>query len=157
LLEAMVRDTIENKYSVKRIIRAICNTEAYQRSCASDTTVSKVNFSRATVKQLNGEQLLNSIKVATQGKPERATGQTMEMVPSLYPAGAIWCEVTPLPGNARQALLLRNNTQIMSWINGPVLSKIQGAGGSNEEKIDLMFLSALSRLATESEKKRYAA
>jgi hypothetical protein len=157
LLEAMVRDTIENKYSMKRIIRAICNTEAYQRSCSSETQVLKVNFSRATVKQLNGEQLLNSIKVATQGKPERATSQTMEMVGSLYPAGAIWCEVTPLPGNARQALLLRNNTQIMSWINGPVLSHVKSAAGSVEEKIDLMFLSALSRVASDSEKKRYAA
>jgi hypothetical protein len=157
LLEAMVRDTIENKYSVKRIIRAICNTEAYQRGCSSDTQVLKTNFSRATVKQLNGEQLLNSIKVATQGKPERATTQTMEMVGSLYPAGAIWCEVTPLPGNARQALLLRNNTQIMSWVNGPVLAKVKSAPGSVEEKIDLMFLSALSRVANDSEKKRYAA
>ncbi|HUR38068.1 MAG TPA: DUF1549 domain-containing protein [Planctomycetota bacterium] len=157
LLEAMVRDTIENKYSVKRIIRAICNTEAYQRGCSSDTAALKTNFSRATVKQLNGEQLLNSIKVATQGKPERATTQTMEMVGSLYPAGAVWCEVTPLPGNARQALLLRNNTQIMSWVNGPVLAKVKSAAGSVEEKIDLMFLSALSRVANDSEKKRYAA
>jgi len=109
------------------------------------------------VKQLNGEQLMNSILVATQGKPERNTIRTMEMVGSLYPAGAIWCEVTPLPGNARQALLLRNNTQIMNWINGPVLSNVKSGAGSVEDKIDLMFLSALSRVATDSEKKRYAA
>jgi hypothetical protein len=79
------------------------------------------------------------------------------MVGSLYPAGAIWCEVTPLPGNARQALLLRNNTQIMNWINGPVLQKVKSAPGTPEEKIDMMFLSALSRVATDSEKKRYGA
>ena len=79
--------------------------------------MTKVTFSRANVKQLNGEQLLNSILVATQGKPERNTIRTVEMVGSLYPAGAIWCEVTPLPGNARQALLLRNNSQVASWIN----------------------------------------
>jgi len=67
----------------------------------------------------------------------------------------VWCEVTPLPGNARQALLLRNNSQISSWINGPVLQQVKSAPGSVEEKIDLMFLSALSRGASESEKKRY--
>jgi len=157
LLDAMVRDTIENKYSMKRIIKVICNSDTYQRSCSSDTAVGKINFSRATVKQLNGEQLLGSIKVATQGKTDRNTSQVMEMVGSLYPAGAIWCEVTPLPGNARQALLLRNNTQIMSWINGPVLGKVKSSAGSVEEKIDLMFLSAVSRTATDVEKKRYAA
>ncbi len=156
MLDALVRDMNDNKYSIKRVVRVICNSDTYQRASASDTTVSKVNFSRANVKQLNGEQLMNSIKVATQGKPERNTVQTMEMVGSLYPAGAIWCEVTPLPGNARQALLLRNNTQIMGWINGPVLQKIKGMG-SDEEKIDAMFLSALSRPATDSEKKRYGA
>jgi hypothetical protein len=137
-------------------VKAICNSGAYQRGCSSDTAVTKVTFSRANVKQLNGEQLLNSIKVATQGRPERATTQTMEMVQSLYPAGAIWCEVTPLPGNARQALLLRNNSQVMSWINGPVLQKIKSIGDVNE-KVDAMFLSALSRVASDSEKKRYGA
>jgi hypothetical protein len=156
LLEALVRGMIDNKYSVKWVVKAICNSGAYQRGCSSDTAVTKVTFSRANVKQLNGEQLLNSIKVATQGRPERATTQTMEMVQSLYPAGAIWCEVTPLPGNARQALLLRNNSQVMSWINGPVLQKIKSIGDVNE-KVDAMFLSALSRVASDSEKKRYGA
>jgi hypothetical protein len=78
-------------------------------------------------------------------------------VQSLYPAGAVWCEVTPLPGNARQALLLRNNTQIMTWINGPVLQRIKNEKGSDEDKIDLMFLAALSRVASDSERKRYGA
>jgi hypothetical protein len=136
------------------VIKAICNSNTYQRGCSSDTAVTKVTFSRANVKQLNGEQLMNSIKVATQGRAERATSQTMELVQSLFPAGAIWCEVTPLPGNARQALLMRNNSQVMNWINGPVLQKIKGIADMNE-KIDSMFLAALSRPATDSEKKRY--
>jgi uncharacterized protein DUF1549/uncharacterized protein DUF1553 len=157
LLESLVRSTIDNKYSIKHIIRAICNSETYQRACGSDQPVTKVTFSRANVKQLNGEQLMNSILVATQGRPERNTVRTMEMVNSLYPAGAVWCEVTPLPGNARQALLLRNNSQISSWINGPVIQKVKSSPGSVEDKIDLMFMAALSRPAHDSEKKRYAA
>ena len=44
----------------------------------------------------------------------------------------------------------------MSWINGPVLGKVKSAAGTDADKIDLMFLSALSRPATDSEKKRYA-
>ncbi|MBI3855766.1 MAG: DUF1549 domain-containing protein [Planctomycetes bacterium] len=157
LLEALVRSTIESKYSIKHVVRAICNSDTYQRACGSDQPVTKVTFSRANVKQLNGEQLLNSIKVACLGKPERATAQTMEMVGSLYPAGAVWCEVTPLPGNARQALLLRNNTQIMGWVNGPILQKVKATAGSDEDKVNEMFLAALSRPATDSEKKRYGA
>jgi hypothetical protein len=80
------------------------------------------------------------------------------MVASLYPAGTIWCETTPLPGNARQALLLRNNAEIQGWIsNGGVLAAIKSGSGSPEEKVDAMFLAALSRPATPAEKSRYTA
>jgi hypothetical protein len=155
VLDALTRDLQNNKYSMKHLIRAIANTEAYQRGNASDAPYPKVNFSKATVRLLNGEQLIQSIRVATQGKPAKDTKGVLDMVGSLFPAGSIWCETTPLPGNARQALLLRNNTQIMSWISGGVLSGIKNGKGTVEEKIDEMFLAALSRTASESEKKRY--
>jgi hypothetical protein len=155
LLDGMTRDLMANKYSMKHLIRAICNTEAYQRDCGSEVEVKKTNFSRATVTLLSAEQLLQSIRVATQGKPVKDINGTLEMVKSLFPAGAVWCETTPLPGNARQALLMRNNTQIMSWISGSVLQSVKGGSGSIEEKIDNMFLAALSRTASDAEKKRY--
>jgi hypothetical protein len=81
----------------------------------------------------------------------------LQMVGSLFPAGALWCETTPLPGNARQALLLRNNSEIAGWINGPVLQGIKSGAGSLEYKVEEMFLAALSRLPDESERARYAA
>jgi len=157
LLEGMVRDTIENKYSVKRIIRAICNTEAYQRSCSSDTAGDEGQLlpRHGEAAQRRAAPELDQGRHAGQ-RPSARRPQTIEMVGSLYPAGAIWCEVTPLPGNARQALLLRNNTQIMSWINGPVLQKVKsGARHAPKRRSTWMFLSALSRVATDSEKKRY--
>jgi hypothetical protein len=120
--------------------------------------MTKADFSRGMVKQLTGEQLLNSVAVATKGKPDRNIVQDLQVVASLFPAGATWCETTPLPGTARQALLLRNNAEIQGWISsGGVLSKIRAGGGSVEDKIDEMFLAALSRKASDGERKRYAA
>ncbi len=156
LLEGMVRDLVENKYSIKHLLRVITNSDAYQRACSSDTLYSKVDFSRGTVKQLNGEQLLNSVYVACTGTPKKDVGHTLQMVASLYPAGAVWCETTPLPGNARQALLLRNNSEIMGLINGGILSKVKATGKDTKEKVDEMFLAALSRKASDGEKDRYA-
>lgn len=156
LLESLTKELIGNKYSVKHLIRVICNSDAYQRSCESDKSALKIDFSRGAIKQLSGEQLINAIQVATQGKPGKNHGQAMQMVNSLYPAGAVWCEVTPLPGNARQALLLRNNTEVSGWISsGGVLGKIKAMQGSDEDKINEMFLAALSRPALDSEIKRY--
>ena len=62
-----------------------------------------------------------------------------------------------MPSNARQALLLRNNGEIMGWIRtGGVLSGITRSGGSLEKKIDDMFLAVLSRRPNGGERARYA-
>jgi len=156
LLEGLVRDLVENKYSLKHLIRVITNSDAYQRASANDAKYEKIDYSCGTVKQLNGEQLMNSVYVACTGTPKKDVGHTLQMVASLYPAGAVWCETTPLPGNARQALLLRNNSEIMGIINGGIMSKIKSAAGSTQDKVNEMFLAALSRKATEGEKARYA-
>ncbi|MFN3485515.1 MAG: DUF1553 domain-containing protein, partial [Planctomycetota bacterium] len=158
VLDALARDLVQNNYSVKHVVRAICNSQAYQLTCEADGTYTKVDFSRGTIQQLSGEQLINSILVATKGAPEKNVGRVVQMVQSLFPAGALWCETTPLPGNARQALLVRNNQEIMSWISGGgVLSRIKSMSGTEEQKVEEMFLAALSRKPTDTEKARYAA
>jgi hypothetical protein len=158
LLDTLTGDAQTNGTSVKHVIRAICNSQAYQLASAADGTMTRVDFTRGTVKQLSGEQLLNSVAVATKGKPDRDIARDLLLVSSLFPAGAVWCETTPLPGTARQALLLRNNAEIQGWISGGgVLSRIKSGGGSVEEKVDEMFLAAVSRKANDAERTRYAA
>jgi hypothetical protein len=157
LLDVLSREFTSNKYSIKALVRAICASDAYQRSCHSPAPYSKVDFSRASIKQLNGEQLVNALRVATGGRPVKDVALSLQLVGSLFPAGAQWSETTPLPGNARQALLLRNNTEILGWINGPVLQGIKSGAGSLEYKVEEMFLAALSRLPDESERARYLA
>ncbi|HVE39049.1 MAG TPA: DUF1549 domain-containing protein [Planctomycetota bacterium] len=156
LLDVLTREFTGGKYSIKQLVRTICATEAYQRSCHGAGLYTKVDFSRGSIKQLNGEQLVNALRVATGGKPLKDTSMVLQLVGSLFPAGAQWCETTPLPGNARQALLLRNNSEIAGWINGPVLQGIKSSAGSLEFKVEEMFLAALSRLPEDSERARYA-
>jgi hypothetical protein len=159
LLDGMTRDFVAGKYSIKSLLRSILNSTAYQRSSAAEDDYAKVDFSRATVFQLSGEQLVNSIHVATSGKPKRTDWEgVVSLVQPLYAANEVWTEVTPLPGNARQALFSRNNPQIMSLIQGgSVLATIRNGPGTVEEKIDEMFLATLSRKPTDPERQRYAA
>ena len=148
---------MRHKTSIRFLLRAILNTETYQRSCSHETPYEKENFSRAAVKQLSGEQLINSIQVATLGRPGRKIDEARAMVEALFPAGAPWTEVTPLPGSMRQALLLRNNPQIMTWIkSGAVLQRIKSGAGPVERKVEEMFLAALSRMPSDLERARYA-
>ncbi|MBI3854962.1 MAG: DUF1553 domain-containing protein [Planctomycetes bacterium] len=158
LLDVLAREFTSNNSSIKHLVRTICATDAYQRSCQSAQPYAKVDFSRATIKQLNGNQLVNALRVATGGRPSNDVSAVLQMVGGLFPSGSVWCETTPLPGNARQALLLRNNTEILGWISGGgVLAAIKAGPGTVEDKIDALFLAALSRKAAPSERARYAA
>jgi hypothetical protein len=154
-LEPMVSDMIANKDSIKRLVMGICCSDAYQLTCEGGGG-GKVDFGSGSIFPLNGEQLINSAQVATKGRPDRSTGQQMQMVASLFAAGAIWCETTPLPGNARQALLMRNNSEIMGWIGGGgILSKVKGASGGIDGQLDDLFLAVLSRKPRDTERARY--
>jgi hypothetical protein len=156
LLDNLTRAFVDSKYSIKELVKLVCNTDVYQRSCNSDKTMTKVTFDRCNIKQLTGEQLINSVQVATQGKPGRNIGEAKQMTGQLFPAGTISTEVTPLPGNARQALLLRNNTTVSGWVSGGgVLSGIKSGAGSVDDKIKDMFLAAVSRLPNDAELARY--
>jgi hypothetical protein len=155
LLEPLTKDVVENKYSLKHLIRGICASNAYQLSCAVDTKSEKQGFGQMIIQPLCAEQLDNAIHVATEGtKPPRGIDRALQIGNQLFPPGAVWCETTPLPANARQALYMRNNQEVSGKINGRVLGKI-GSLASPEEKVQEMFLAALSRMPFESELKRY--
>ncbi len=154
MLGALAKEFRGSKYSVKALFRGICNSDTYQRGSANDGNMTKPSFSAAWIKHLDAEQLLNSIQVATTGRPGKNVSEAMRMVDPLFPADIIWCEVTPLPGNMRQALLVRNNSAIHGAIGGGgVLNGIRGA--TTAEKVTDMFLAALSRKPSPSELARF--
>ena len=76
LLDALAKDLVEHKYSLKQLIRTICNSRTYQLS--SGVTHPSQNdprlFARMAVKGMSGEQLYDSLAVAT-GFQERLDSQ----------------------------------------------------------------------------------
>jgi hypothetical protein len=153
LMSVLAKEFRSSKYSVKHLYRGICNSDTYQRGSSSEARMAKPNFCSAWIKHLDAEQLLNSIQVATTGKPAMSVDQAMRLVEPLFPADVVWCEVTPLPGNMRQALLLRNNSQISGMISsGGVLSSVQG---STADRVTNLFLAVLSRKPNASELERF--
>jgi hypothetical protein len=114
--------------------------------------MTKPSFAASWIKHLDAEQLQNSIAVATGGTPVKDPRSAISMVSPLFPADVVWCEVTPLPGNMRQALFVRNNNSIHGKISGGI-GKIQGA--TTADKVVEMFLAVVSRKPTEPEVARF--
>ena len=152
LLSVVAKEFKASKWSIKSVYRGICNSDTYQRASGNDAKMTKPSFAASWIKHLDAEQLQNSIAVATGGTPIKDPASAISMVNPLFPADVVWCEVTPLPGNMRQALFVRNNHSIHGKISGG-LSKIQGA--TTADKVVDMFLAVVSRKPTEAEVARY--
>ncbi|HZE96069.1 MAG TPA: DUF1549 domain-containing protein [Planctomycetota bacterium] len=152
MIGVLAKELKGSKYSIKALYRGICNSDTYQRASGNEAKMTKPSFAASWIKHLDAEQLLNSITVATGGKPTRDVNQAIGLVSPLFPADVVWCEVTPLPGNMRQALFVRNNNMIQGQISSG-LGKIQGA--TLADKVTEMFLAVVSRKPTAAETERF--
>jgi hypothetical protein len=75
-------------------------------------------------------------------------------LPSIFGAGQPWTEVTVLPGNTRQVLMLRNGKlvrDLLAYKKG-LLSRLEGDA---EEKLEELFLALLTRFPSPEEADRY--
>jgi len=156
LMAALTGLVEEGKGSLKSLVRTICSTETYQRSSESAGKCDLRHFCRGTVLPLTGEQMLNSIQVALRGAPGLDVQEAQELTAALTMRPQVGCEVQPLPCGTLHALMFRNSERIWEWIRGsPVLTELRKTSSTDEEAVDRMFLSALSRRPTSTERTRF--
>ncbi len=135
LLEVLAKGFDAGGRSVKSFVRAVCASETYQRGSAHPERPARYDFTRVRVRPLSGDQLRASAEIATLGK--------------IGPG---------MPGPADPALFVRAGAELREWIRtGPVLSGIRAGPGTVEEKVEAMFLAALSRKPSAVERDRVAA
>jgi len=168
LLEKITGDFSKNKYSLKHIARAICASKAYQRASARGEPGDVKDYARATLKGLTVGQLFMSIAVATRGgdtAPDRAQapfngwwGWYAGQMGLVFGPSVGWTEVTLLPGNARQMLMIRNGEIIQQMIRNPggTASLAAKVDGSPADKVEFVFLSVYGRKPQGQETARWA-
>jgi hypothetical protein len=171
LFAALSKDFIASGFDVKRLIRTIMNSGAYQLSSDANSTNQNDNkyYSKYVVKRLSGEVLLDAMSQVT-GVPSRFPG---------YPAGTRALQLPDsqvksefLTSFGRPARIVcdageRSSEpsilQALNVINGDTLNKKLSdpngyaalalkLGLSDSKILDHLFLSAYSRYPTETEK-----
>jgi hypothetical protein len=156
LMTALVNAVEEGKGSLKSLVRTICGTGVYQRSSESAGKCDRRHYCRGAVLPLTGEQMLNSIQVALRGEPGLDLQEAQDLTAALTMRPQVGCEVQPLPCGTLHALMFRNSAKLYDWIRGsPVLTELRKTSATDEEAVDRMFLSALSRKATATERTRF--
>jgi hypothetical protein len=163
LLAALTEQFKANQFDLKYLIRAICNSEAYQRTSrpVDANKDDREFFSHRAVRVLSPEQLYDSIVTVlgqTQAKGDRAAqkqkgvpGGPREQFLSFFRVD----EVDPQDYQAGipQALRLMNSAQLNATQG--IADNAMKAGGSDSNKIiEQLYLTVLSRPPTQAELSR---
>lgn len=172
LLDALAKDFIANKFSMKHVIRTICNSRTYQLSAQTNDTNKDDNkyFSHAVTKLISAEPLLDAICAATD-VPEKFAGLPLGTRAVQLPDGEvnhIFLKTFGQPGRELACECERegdsNLAQALQLINGPTinektrnpnnrLGKLLAAKKADKEILADLYLATLSRLPLEAEEK----
>ncbi len=175
LLDALARDFREHQHDLKHLIRTIVRSRAYQLSSEPNQTNGddSINYSHAQPRALDAEVLLDAISSATgvpvvfeQGSGARAPPGTRAVqlkVPAAWESR--FMEVFGRPfrrtvperlspaslAQALHALVGSTYTENLSAQGGRIDRLFKG-GANNEELIEELYLSALSRFPNRQER-----
>lgn len=170
LLDRLSREFVLSGYDQKRLMKWICLSDGYQRSSRlsqnndiDDPELGELPlFSRVYVKSMTAEQVYNSLLVAT-GVMETQTGswndiesqrdEWMQQFIHAYDTEEN-NEDTHFSGTITQALMLMNGEMIqeaISYKKPTYFGKLISANISDQQKIEQMALSALTRYPTDRE------
>lgn len=176
LLNAAARFLAENRFDLKELMRAILKSEAYQRSSASlpGNQPDERFYSRYYPRRLKAEVLLDAISQVT-GSPTEFPNQKKGTRALQLPDSNIDSYFLANFGRPRRVITCEcersdepSMTQVFHLYNGNTLnSKLQAQDGrlaqamegtlTDQQRIEDVYLAALMRLPTESEKQRLLA
>jgi hypothetical protein len=164
LLNELASQLKHYNYDMKKLIRWMCNSDAYNLSCVANKTndevVKETLFSRMLMKPMTPEQLFESLMLATNAEAAESKDKKKDLK-AQWLEGLIanfgddeGNEVT-FNGTVVQALMMMNGKEINEAISrkdkGTVDLAIRTSGGSPEKIIDTLYLAALNRKPTTRE------
>jgi hypothetical protein len=171
LLDALTEEFVKTGFDVRKLMRTICQSRAYQSSILPNKWNSddQINFSHAIPRRLSAEQLLDAVAISTGTKPNlaglpkgmRAVDAPDGMVEgneflSLFgrPKRQSACECERTSNlTLAHAMNLINGTMISDALQSPdnQLRKLVQSDSDNGQLVQDLYLSVLNRPATEKE------
>ncbi|WP_231756706.1 DUF1549 domain-containing protein [Lignipirellula cremea] len=160
---------VEYNYDFRQLVRDICNSQAYQRSCVRNESnrEDENNFAHAIVRRVPAEMMLDCINQVTNTKEkfkglplgsravQIADGNTSTYFLDTFGRAkretVCSCEATTDP-TLSQALHMINGSTVQGKISqGKLVKEMLAAGKTPEEVIESIYIRALCRRPTTSE------
>ncbi|MCO6457126.1 MAG: DUF1549 domain-containing protein [Pirellulaceae bacterium] len=170
LLDQLAKDFRSNSHDLKELIRWIVLSEPYGLSSRTNSTNVTLDdpqlgetpkFSRFYLRQMRAEELYESLLVATEAHKTRGTYEEQEAAKTQWLQQFVVAfgndegeEATTFNGTIPQALMMFNGDlvkQATSMDKGSFLWRVANSELKPAEKINYLFLAAMSRPATKNE------
>lgn len=158
LLDRLKRDFIASKFDLKKLLRELVLSETYQRSGSGPTKDAlPTAFERARVRPLSAEEMLASIRIAT-GTEATPNNNPVEYFLRYF--GEPTNGIGDFQASLNEHLFLNNSDQIRQMITrrkGNLAETLLTSKEPWEAKVDLLFLSVLSRMPRGEERSKFIA
>ncbi|HHH11401.1 MAG TPA: DUF1549 domain-containing protein [Sorangium sp.] len=169
-LQLLSEDFVKHGYDIRRLLRIIVASKAYQRSAAGKPLTSRAAlWHRFALRPMSGTQLLDSVVSASQLGPvlEQVVGERLARVKQKLrremtftfdvdePAGD-----DAFTGTVSQALMLLNGVLTSAGstpLAGATVGEAVRSGGDDSAIIEQLYLAALSRKPAADEQKHWQA
>jgi hypothetical protein len=146
VLSLLTEDFSRHGYDVRRLLRILANTQAYQRTSRGEGTVDPRLYARKAVRPLTPRQLHASLRTAAGLLPSpEADPEARQFVDRFDVAGSRVEYSAGIP----QALLMMNGAVVAALTDPKQSRLISGAADSpfftDEERVESLFLATLGR------------
>jgi hypothetical protein len=163
LFDGLAQQFIRSGFDVKYLVRAICNTQAYQRSStpAGKSAEAEVPYASMTIKPMTPEQLFDSLAtvLGASERPKKGGGKKAKGAPPTSRAAFVeffrpgeGADPGEYPAGIPQVLQLMNS----EWTGktSAFVSRTVKADRPPARNIETLFLATLSRRPTAAESQR---
>lgn len=170
LLDLLSREFVKSRYDVKQLIRWIANSEAYnltsrigsKNEMDNPAAGEMAQFSHMYIKQMQAEQLFDSLVIATEAHKsgrtswedaERQRRQWMQQFVIAFDTDEA-DEATTFNGTIPQALMMMNGALVKDAVSlkpGSFLYRTLSGPEADAQKVRRLYLAALSREPTRGE------
>jgi len=160
LLDALTAQMVSYQFDLKRFIREIVSSDAYQVGATGDETDAAPRYyQRARVRPLSAEETVAAVSVALGGSAETTMPKgTQDYFIRMF--GEPTDGRGDFQANLAEHLFMNNSAQLRQLIQRKKdnLADVLAASTAPwEERVDRLFLTILTRPARENEKKRFVA
>lgn len=168
LLDALAQDFVKHGYDLKYLMRSITASVPYQLSSSGGSGKDlEKHFARASLKTVSPEQLFSSLMQVTGGEEiirkrardryEEARQRLINAISFLFENDEME-EATDFDGTISQALMMMNGqltTEGIRLNSETRLAEIMKSIKDRDKRVEIVFLTVLSRYPDEKERARY--